>query len=106
MGATIVDRVRAGRLVYVHCWGGHGRTGTVLCGLLVKAYGMKTKEAAAYFMATHDQRIVNRGGGPGTWPHSDAQRNAVARLEDEGTDLDERRLAALENWTLPGSHRG
>merc|ERR1712060_586403 len=38
--ATIVKKLQEGRTLYVHCWGGHGRTGTVIVAFLIKAYGL------------------------------------------------------------------
>lgn len=99
--ATIVDRLLAGRVVYVHCWGGHGRTGTVLCALLVKVYGISVEDAKTYFMATHAMRKVRGGGGPGHWPHSTHQYDQVKRLELEGPELSLERLAPLLDWEAP-----
>lgn len=31
------DRVRSGEKLYIHCWGGHGRTGTLVSELLATA---------------------------------------------------------------------
>lgn len=96
--ATVVDRLRAGRTVYVHCWGGHGRTGTLLCALLVKAYGLTAEQAKEYFMATHKQRQVRGGGGPGYWPHCDAQYEQVKSFEGDGAELVDELLGPLKEW--------
>jgi len=96
--ATVVQKLREGRKVYVHCWGGHGRTGTLLCAFLVKAYGLTTEEAKDYFMLTHSQRRVRGGGGPGFWPHSQEQYQQVQSFEDEGPELLDEFLGPLEEW--------
>jgi hypothetical protein len=41
----IDEAVRAGRRVYVHCWGGRGRTGTVV-GCYLARHGMSVGDAA------------------------------------------------------------
>jgi hypothetical protein len=41
---TITGAIDSGRRVYLHCWGGHGRTGTVV-GCLMKSRGLTTAEA-------------------------------------------------------------
>lgn len=40
-----IDRA-AGSIVYVHCWGGHGRTGTVAGCYLVR-HGQDTRQSLA-----------------------------------------------------------
>ena len=42
--ATIRDEIAAGRPVYVHCWGGTGRTGTV-AGCWLVEQGLTGDEA-------------------------------------------------------------
>ena len=32
---TLIQKLLSGRVVYVHCWGGHGRTGTLICSWVV-----------------------------------------------------------------------
>jgi len=91
--ATIVDKLLAGHQIYVHCWGGHGRTGTVLCGLLVRVYGLTVEEAKAIFMATHHARRNHRGGH---WPASIHQLKQVESLEGNSSPLIEARLKPLE----------
>ena len=44
----LVRRIAAGEIVYLHCWGGHGRTGTVICIMLVRVV------LAAAQLAWHD----------------------------------------------------
>mmetsp|Transcript_59676 Transcript_59676/g.109265 ORF Transcript_59676/g.109265 Transcript_59676/m.109265 type:complete len:282 (+) Transcript_59676:72-917(+) len=75
--AKIVDALKRGRVVYVHCWGGHGRTGTIICAFLVQAYGLTTEQAQAHFMAGEQTRAERRG----KWPHSSSQFNQVKALE-------------------------
>jgi protein-tyrosine phosphatase len=92
--ATIIDLLREGRVIYVHCWGGHGRTGTVVCALLVKAYGLTTKQAGEVFMAGESARKERRGH----WPHGSSQFDQVQRMEREGPELSAERLGPLEDW--------
>ncbi|MBA3885558.1 MAG: hypothetical protein H0X67_07475 [Acidobacteria bacterium] len=60
--ATIREEVAAGRLVYVHCWGGVGRTGTVIGCWLVD--GGLTGEAAIARIADLRRARRRAGGRP------------------------------------------
>ena len=55
--ATVEEVTRAGGVPYIHCWGGIGRTGTVVGCYLVRR-GMKGEEAlqqiAAFRLGTPD----------------------------------------------------
>jgi len=65
-------RIRAGKKIYLHCWGGHGRTGTVACILLAKMYGTTAVEAMRYNNIVHmirKQPIVV--GSPQTFTQSE-----------------------------------
>ena len=70
---TIVQKLLEGRTVYVHCWGGHGRTGTVICTFLATCYGLSVQQAAEFYNAGGQMRKV-RNPGAGFWPHSAAQK--------------------------------
>ena len=72
----ILDRLHseldAGRTCYVHCWGGIGRTGTVIGCWLVR-HGASGEEALARLAALH-------GPTPSGWrrsPETDEQRETV-----------------------------
>jgi len=93
--ATLVEKLQEGRVIYVHCWGGHGRTGTLLCAFLVVVYGLTTEEAKNVFMKTHGMRRT-RGG---QWPHSSAQYQQVKDFEGTAA-LSSKRLAPLDDWTF------
>jgi len=68
------DELKAGQCVYVHCWGGIGRTGTVMgchwvqCGL--------TGEEALAKIAQHWQVMAKRRRFPQS-PQTQAQRDFV-----------------------------
>jgi hypothetical protein len=51
-------RLIRGEVVYVHCWGGHGRTGTVVAVVLGLLYGISTREALERTQMYHDIRRV------------------------------------------------
>jgi protein-tyrosine phosphatase len=72
---TIDAEMAAGRTVYVHCWGGIGRTGTVIGCWLVR-HGTPAEEAL--------NEIEARRGEPGS-PETAAQ------------------WAFVLNWSEPGS---
>ena len=71
---TIREEMAAGRPVYVHCWGGVGRTGTVIGCWLVEEEGLSGREAI--------EKIAQlRKGTPDGYkraPETDAQRRYVS----------------------------
>ena len=90
----ILDRIDAaiecGGVVYVHCWGGRGRTGTVICCWLVR-HGLATPTNAVAKLQT----LI-----------------AENRSEFEPTPKNARQIAFVEGWTekpigktaLPANH--
>lgn len=50
------QRVVTGERLYIHCWGGHGRTGTLVSILLGRLYGMDARAAIRYCQKCHDSR--------------------------------------------------
>mgnify|MGYP001315129751 CR=1 FL=1 len=68
---AIDNHMEAGKPVYVHCWGGYGRTGTVV-GCWLARHGM----AAGRDVLERLQRL--RRGLRGESPQTDAQRIMVA----------------------------
>ncbi|CAJ1392408.1 unnamed protein product [Effrenium voratum] len=60
--------LRSGRRIYVHCYGGHGR--------------VSADEAVAIFNDLHSFRLECGVGGPGQFPHSDAQLQQVHRIAE------------------------
>jgi protein-tyrosine phosphatase len=52
----IVGLLQSGEKIYLHCWGGHGRAGTVYCLVLHLLYGMNTTDVLNYCQRVHDCR--------------------------------------------------
>ena len=50
------QRILNGERLYIHCWGGHGRTGTLVSILLGRLYGMDARAALRYCQKCHDSR--------------------------------------------------
>jgi alanine transaminase len=63
------------QVIYLHCWGGRGRAGTVGACLLGKAWGVPAAEALARVQRSFDTR---RDGGRLS-PETDEQRQYVER---------------------------
>lgn len=76
----LLEELRGGRVLYIHCYGGHGRTGIVGCALLCLLFGASSAEAVEVFNALHSERVDCGVGGPGQFPHSDAQQEQVDRV--------------------------
>ena len=52
----VVNLLCQGEKVYLHCWGGHGRAGTVYCLVLQILYGITASDALNYCQCIHDCR--------------------------------------------------
>lgn len=50
-------RIQKGEVLYVHCWGGHGRAGTVAACLMAILDGLDPREALANTQKYHDTRL-------------------------------------------------
>ncbi|KAL3153369.1 hypothetical protein ABBQ38_011709 [Trebouxia sp. C0009 RCD-2024] len=71
------DRVRAGEKLYIHCWGGHGRTGTLVALMLARLYDLTCADALKYTQAFHDSRRYPQNVRS---PQTAIQRTQVRRL--------------------------
>lgn len=56
-----MERVLRGERLYVHCWGGHGRTGTLISVMLGRLYNLPYTTAMRYCQAFHDSRVYPQG---------------------------------------------
>lgn len=73
----LIEDIKAGRILYVHCWGGHGRAGVVVALLLAVLYGLPVNEALKRSQAYHDCRVETQNVKS---PSTVAQRTQVKRL--------------------------
>lgn len=64
--ADLQRRLEEGEVMYVHCWGGRGRAGTVGACLLVRAYDISAEEALVRVQRAFDTR--QDGGRPPALP--------------------------------------
>ncbi|GFR47243.1 hypothetical protein Agub_g8927, partial [Astrephomene gubernaculifera] len=72
-----MERILRGERLYIHCWGGHGRTGTLVAILLGRLYGLPYTNALRYTQAFHDSRVYPQGVRS---PQTPVQRAQVRRL--------------------------
>ena len=67
-------------VVYVHCWGGHGRTGIVIALLLVVLYNLNVEEALRLTELYHSKREQARSHSPQTGAQMDQVRRVAQQL--------------------------
>uniref|UniRef100_A0A7S0RIB1 Tyrosine specific protein phosphatases domain-containing protein n=1 Tax=Chlamydomonas leiostraca TaxID=1034604 RepID=A0A7S0RIB1_9CHLO len=72
-----MERVLKGEKLYIHCWGGHGRTGTLVAVMLGRLYNLPYTTALRYTQAFHDSRVYPQGVRS---PQTPVQRAQVRRL--------------------------
>jgi ribA/ribD-fused uncharacterized protein len=75
---SIIRNLKNGELFYLHCKGGHGRSGVVVAVLLCYMFGLSPEQALEHTTRYHSRRIVMRDkwrklGSPQTFP----QKNFV-----------------------------
>jgi len=76
---TIIRAVKAGRVCYVHCWGGTGRTGTICSIVLGRLYGIAPEKAITHFQASHRKRTARKNA----FPEAASQLQQALRLGRE-----------------------
>lgn len=81
----IVAALRRGCGVVVHCYGGHGRTGLVVAGVLAVIWRLQCPQRAGeMFLSAHATRTRARSGfsrtRPLTYPQCRAQREQAERM--------------------------
>ncbi len=69
---TIDSAIDSGKIVYVHCWGGIGRTGTTV-GCYMVRHGMEGQAAL--------DEIIRLRGGQRNSPETDEQRQMVLKWQ-------------------------
>jgi len=77
LAQKLVCDLARGEVIYLHCWGGHGRTGTVVCIMLYLMYGLNSRQIFEYCQAVHDLRQCPVDVGS---PQTQPQRNQVVRV--------------------------
>jgi len=85
--AELVTRLHAlcvpGTHVYIHCLGGHGRTGLVAAALLARVYGLGAAEALEMWQTLHATRNdFGKHGKPGKSPKDPRQTRQLQRVVD------------------------
>jgi len=77
LARALVKNIAEGEIIYLHCWGGHGRTGTLVCIMLHLMYGYSDTQAMEYCQAVHDLRQCPVVVGS---PQTQTQRDQVSRV--------------------------
>lgn len=78
-----MGRILAGEHLYIHCWGGHGRTGTLVAVLLSRLYGLSADAALRFTQAFHDARRFPQGVRS---PQTAVQRAQVKRVVNQAVN--------------------
>ena len=80
----LMDLIRQGsQCVYIHCWGGHGRTGILIAILLAMLYKIDVEKALELTEAYHSKRIIRKSHSPQTPSQFEQVRNVVKTLRKE-----------------------
>ena len=77
LARDIIVRLQRGENIYVHCWGGHGRAGTVVSIVLGLMYNLHPDEALRRCQQFHDTHRAPLGVPS---PQTLAQRQQVVRI--------------------------
>ena len=56
----LIRNLENGDLIYIHCKGGHGRSGVVVASILCHYYGMTSDEALKHTTKSHSSRSIMR----------------------------------------------
>lgn len=81
----ILELLASGKNIYIHCLGGHGRTGTYIAGILMLLFSFNAKQALYYTQYFHNSRRIldKRSSGPIPCmsPENDCQIEFIKHFE-------------------------
>jgi len=78
---TIIKQLTSGVTIYIHCKGGHGRTGTIISLFLAKHFSLDAYSALELIQQMHDHRIdVKAQPGRFLCPETHEQKSQVYKL--------------------------
>ena len=79
---TLADTIRQkSQCAYVHCWGGHGRTGVIIAIILAVLYDIDAENALELTEAFHSKRVICKSQSPQTEAQFEQVRRAVKALQ-------------------------
>jgi protein tyrosine phosphatase len=81
---SVVKALEDGEIIYLHCWGGHGRTGVIVCLVLHLLFNLSAQEAFTYCQYVHAMRVYEL---PVRSPQSYEQCEQVRRIISNLTKL-------------------
>ena len=73
----LVKDIQNGEVIYLHCWGGHGRTGIIVSLILHLIYDITSDEAMRRCTFVHGMRRAKVNVGS---PQTELQREQVSRI--------------------------
>ncbi|KAL7544315.1 hypothetical protein ACHAWF_007699 [Thalassiosira exigua] len=94
--AALVRRIRSGEAIYLHCWGGKGRSGLVASCLLVELYGIDADAALRYVDGFIQLRNADGGGKRYSSPETYGQILQVKEYKKKVRPEDESLAKAVE----------
>lgn len=56
---NLYARLMRNEIIYIHCWGGHGRVGVIVSILISMLFQISAEEAMKFTQALHDCRVFN-----------------------------------------------
>merc|ERR1712118_75139 len=89
---TIIRKLKAGEICYVHCWGGNGRTGTILSIVLARLYASTHRKQYSTFrlrmqrenlLSIHFQNRIARKNRLSCWEERPKVRVRVQRMTSQ-----------------------
>jgi len=77
LAKKLVKAIYEGEVIYLHCWGGHGRTGIIVCIMLHLMFKLTSHESLLLCQKLHNMRLFDLGVSS---PQTFQQRLQVIRI--------------------------
>jgi protein-tyrosine phosphatase len=84
----LIERFHKGENILIHCWGGHGRTGTISTILYGKLYNLHADEALQRVALYHKCRHTSKSNAPQTQSQHDQVRLVLSEYHKKRSASD------------------